>query len=277
MPSYWKRPVWILMVCLMAALGALYVGQRHLIYFPTRISHAQFEGGVKAIFGARRSILAPFDAIVIEPPADTPVQATAILFHGNAGLGLDRGHFAPVFAQRGVRLIIAEYPGYGARGGAPTERMLVEDADALYAAVSRRYPDVPIWLVGESLGAGVSVQVAARQSARPPSRLVLLTPFMSLSETAARAYRFLPVRYLVKDRFDSAGQLQHFAGPVAILIAEQDEVVGAAQGRALAQVSRARGPTVSVEIAGAGHNSWSVLITDAQWTQLLGSPTAPQS
>src|ERR1700687_417254 len=145
-PNLWKRLVWILIICLVTVLGALYAGQRHLIYFPTRISHAEFEGRVKAIFGDRASILAPFDAIVIEPPADTPVQATAILFHGNAALGLNRGYYAPVFAQRGLRLILAEYPGYGARGGAPTERTLVEDADALYAGVSQRYPDVPIWL-----------------------------------------------------------------------------------------------------------------------------------
>jgi len=269
------RAMLILLTCLVIALGALYAAQRRLIYFPTRIPSTQFANEVRASFGSRATILAPFDAIVVEPSAGIPVRATAIWFHGNASLGLDRGHFAPVFTQRGLRLVLAEYPGYGARSGAPTERTLIDDGDALYERISQLYRDLPILLVGESLGGGVAVQVAANQSMRPPSRLVLLAPFLSLAETAARAYWFLPVRHLIKDRFDSAARLPRYSGPVAILVAEKDDVVGAAQGRALAQLSRLRGETVFIEIPEAGHNSWPALIKDEQWTELLGvSPIA---
>jgi alpha-beta hydrolase superfamily lysophospholipase len=265
----------ILLTCLAVVLGALYAFQRKLIYLPNRLSREDFEDTVKGAFDDRVSVLAPFDAIVFEPPPTVTVRGTAILFHGNAGLGLDRAYLVPTFARRGLRLILAEYPGYGARGGAPTERTLVDDADALYVKVSRAYPNSPIALVGESLGGGVAVQVAAREAARPPSRLVLVTPWLSLAETAARAYPFLPARYLVKDRFDSAGRLPRYTGPVAILVAERDEVVGAAQGRALAQLARSRGETVYVELPEAGHNSWTALMTDAQWTDLLGLAPVP--
>jgi uncharacterized protein len=269
------QPMLILLTCLVLTLGALYAAQRRLIYLPTRIPSTRFADEVRASFGGRATILGPFDAIVIEPAAGIPVRATAIWFHGNASLGLDRGHFAPAFTQRGLRLVLAEYPGYGARSGAPTERTLVDDAEALYERVSKLYREVPILLVGESLGGGVAVQVATNQSMRPPFRLVLLAPFLSLAETAARAYWFLPVRHLIWDRFDSAARLPGYAGPVAILVAEKDEVVGAAQGRALAQLSRLRGETVFIEIPEAGHNSWPALITDEQWTELLGvSPVA---
>jgi hypothetical protein len=138
--------------------------------------------------------------------------------------------------------------------------------------VSADFRDSPILLVGESLGTGVVVEVAAHQTTRPPSRLVLLTPFLSLSETAARAFWYLPARYLVRDRFDSAHHLSHYKGPVAILVAGHDEVVGAAQGQALAQLARARGETVYLELPEAGHNSWSAIMLDAQWTELLGMP-----
>jgi pimeloyl-ACP methyl ester carboxylesterase len=259
---------------LVAVLGSLYAGQRGLIYFPSKLDPARFPEKVRATFGAHATILPPFDAVVIEPTATFPVRATAILFHGNAGAAIDRGYLVPVFSSRGVRLVLAEYPGYGPRRGSPTEHALVEDGEALYAAVLRQYPDVPIVLVGESLGGGVAVQVAIRQETQPPARLVLLTPFLSFAETAARAYPYLPARYLVKDRFDSAGQLPRYRGPIAILVAEKDEVVGPAQGRALAEIARPRGETAYVEIAEAGHNSWTALATDAQWTELLGlSPT----
>ena len=262
----------ILSACLIAVLVALYALQRRLIYFPGRIRRADFDAIVQGSLGDQVSVLAPFDAIVFEPPQTASVAATAILFHGNAGLALERAYLAPTFTGRGLRLVLAEYPGYGARGGTPTERSLVQDATALCAEVLASYPNSPIVLVGESLGAGVAVQVAARM-VTPPLRLVLLTPFLSLAETAARVYRFLPVRHLVKDRFDSAGQLPGYRGTVAILVAGEDEVVGASQGRALAALSRLRGDTVYVELP-AGHNSWPALISDAQWTELLGSPAA---
>jgi uncharacterized protein len=262
----------ILLVCLALALGTLYAFQRRLIYFPGRMSRSDFEATVRGSFDDQVSVLAPFDAIVFEPPRAIAVSGTAILFHGNAGLGIERAYLAPTFTTRGLRLILAEYPGYGARGGTPAESSLVQDAVALYAEVVVKYPNSPVALVGESLGAGVAVQVAARAAAHPPSRLVLLLPFLSLAETAARAYRFPPARYLVRDRFDSAGELPRYSGAVAILVAGNDEVVGAGQGRLLADVARSRGETVYVELPEAGHNSWVALITDAQWTELLGVP-----
>ena len=259
----------ILLGALAIVLGALYVVQRKLIYFPNRMSRAEFEATVNGSFGDRVSVLAPFDAAVFEPP-NVSIVGTAIFFHGNAGLGLDRAYLVPSFARRGLRLVLAEYPGYGPRQGKPSEKALVNDANAFYEHVSLAYPDTPILLVGESLGSGVAVQVAATQMTRRPSRLVLLTPFLSLAETAARAYPLLPVRFLVRDRFDSARDLPRYGGVVAILVAGNDQVVGAEQGRALAQISRSRGETVVVELPEAGHNSWSALITDAQWTDLLG-------
>src|SRR5215472_16216501 len=244
----------ILFTSLVIALALLYVFQRRLIYFPTRVSHAQWEDEARTIFGPQASVLAPYDALVIEPNAGSPVVGTAIWFHGNAGMALDRAMFVPVFLERGLRLILAEYPGYGARSGAPSESALVDDAGALYATVVQRYGDQPILLVGESLGGGVAVQVAARRSSRPPSRLILLTPFLSVAETAARVYWFLPARYLVRDTFDSVGQLSNYGGPVAVLVAGKDQVVGASQGRELAQRARARGEVICTELAEAGHS-----------------------
>lgn len=272
MTPFWLRPVLFVLVCFAGVMGMLYAVQRSLIYFPGRMSRAEFEATAAHVSGTRGAVLAPFDAVVFEPPSGMPIVATAVYFHGNAGTALDRSYLAAVFTGRGVRLVLAEYPGYGARDGAPSQESLVDDARKLYAKVTAAYPASPLMLVGESLGSGVAVQVAASSPAQPPTRLVLLTPFLSLAETAARTYWFLPVRYLVKDRFDSQGRLDRYRGPVAILIAGRDEVVGASQGRELAALSRSRGHTVAVELPDAGHNNWSVLVSDAQWTELLGCP-----
>ena len=263
----------VLTLCGLAAvlLALLYANQRSLIYLPARLDPARFAQLVRASLGERATILAPFDAVVVEPPATVPARATVILFHGNAGLGIERSYLVPVCATRGLRLVLAEYPGYGGRAGEPSERALVADGEALYAEVLRRYRGAPVLLAGESLGTGVAVQVATGREP-PPARLVLLTPFLSLAETAARAYPYLPARYLVRDRFDSAGRLPRYRGPVAILVAGEDEVVGAAQGRALVALARARGETAYVELPDGGHNGWTAFASDAQWTELLGAP-----
>ncbi|SRR5579871_401391 len=267
MAQRWLGLIIALTGVVLVLLVALYARQRALIYFPQRLDRAEFDGRVRATFGERASIIEPYDAVVVGPPPSAPATATALVFHGNAGLGIDRGYLVPEAATRGLRLVIAEYPGYGARAGSPTEATLIDDACALYREVRRRFPDDRIILIGESLGSGVAVQVAAREK---PSRLVLLVPFLSLAKTAARAYPFLPAQLLLKDRFDSARALRQYQGPVALLVAGRDEVVGADQGRALAEVARGRGETTVVEIEQGHHNDWSEFATASTWTRLLG-------
>ena len=270
----WATPPALLVLAVAAFLVHLYTHQRDLIYLPTRMAPAEFEAAVRALPEGRTSVIDPFDAVVVEPPRKVRAKGTAILFHGNSGVGLDRAELVPLFLNRGFRLVIAEYPGYGARDGAPTEQALVADANALYAEVAKRFREGPILLVGESLGTGVAVQVAADQSqnksARAPSRLVLLTPFVSMAETASRLYWYLPVRPLVHDVFDSAMHILNYRGPVAILAAGQDEIVGAEQGRQLADLARSRGETVYLELEDAKHSRSSVHLTDDQVNSLLG-------
>lgn len=271
---FWFRQLRGLLAGLVLALVFLYLTQRSLIYQAQPMSPAAFAGAVRSAFAPGTTILEPFKAIVVEPPANVPVTAVAILFHGNAGLGGGRGAFAPVFAKRGIRLILAEYPGYGPRDGEPTEESIVTDARALYAAVLKRYPGVPVMLVGESLGTGPAALVAAQPGAgvAPPSRLVLLTPYQSLAETAARTLWMLPVRHLVNDVYDVEGELSHYTGPLGILVAGQDEVLGPEQGRALGKQIRpyAAPPLAYVELPKSHHNDWRFDIKPEQWTRLLG-------
>jgi pimeloyl-ACP methyl ester carboxylesterase len=271
--QFWLRQLKGLLIGVALAMVVLYFMQRSLFYQGTQMSSAEFAAAVDSAFAPGTTILEPFKAIVVEPPAGQPVVAVAILFHGNAGLGGARGGLAPVFGKRGIRLILAEYPGYGPREGETTEESVVSDARALYAEVLKRYPGVPVMLVGESLGTGPATLVAANPAgAPPPSRLVLLTPYRSMAETAARTVWMLPVRYLVKDVFDVEAALPRFTGPLSILVAGQDEVLGAAQGRFLGQQRRAPGAAsrAYVELPASHHNDWRFDMTSARWTELLG-------
>lgn len=250
------------------AIAVLYCAQGSLIYHPVRLTPAQFKLHVAVKAGPSAKVLEDFDAVVMEP-ARGARAGTAMLFHGNGGLGLDRAGLAQDFLTRGYRLVLAEYPGYGARPGTPSETSLVADGLALYDKVRTLYPAQPVILVGESMGSGVAVQVATHARIQP-ERLVLITPFLSLAATAARQIPFMPVRWLIRDTFDSATRIKQYTGPVGVLVADKDALVTAAAGEALCMLAATRGSATLARALNAGHNDWFDRTSAMSWTALLG-------
>jgi pimeloyl-ACP methyl ester carboxylesterase len=105
--------------------------------------------------------------------------------------------------------------------------------------------------VGRSLGSGVAVYVAAL---RPVTRLVLVTPFDSLEEVAALHFFYVPVRWLLRDKFESWRFAPHVTAPTLIIAAEHDEVVARASTELLR--SRFRSGLCSFRVlADTGHNT----------------------
>ena len=99
----------------------------------------------------------------------------------------------------------------------------------------------------------MAVQVAAL---RPVSRLVLVTPFDSLSELAARQFPYFPVRWLLRDRYESGHYAAQVKAPTLILAAEHDDIIPADSTKRL--FSRFAGGVATMKVVeGAGHNSIS--------------------
>ncbi len=170
-----------------------------------------------------------------------------IYFGGNAeDVGANIPDFDAAFPDRAVYLV--NYRGYGGSTGRPSEAALLADAAAIYDAVSARH--APIAVIGRSLGSGVAVALAA---ARPAERLILITPFDSIANVAADHYKLLPVRVLLRDRYDSAARIGRVSAPTLVVIAEDDEVVLRARSDALlAAITPALRRTLLVP--GATHN-----------------------
>jgi pimeloyl-ACP methyl ester carboxylesterase len=108
-------------------------------------------------------------------------------------------------------------------------------------------------VVGRSLGSGVAVRLA---SARPASRLLLITPYNSLEELAARQFRWFPVHWLLQDKFESWRYASHITVPTRLIAAEHDEVIpGASTQRLYGHF--AQGVASMQVIKSTGHNSIS--------------------
>lgn len=184
-----------------------------------------------------------------------PVEAgntTWIWFHGNGGnIGHRVDELAMFHHRLGVNLFIFDYQGYGQSQGEPTEQGTYRDARAALEYVSNR-PGIDaqkIVYIGRSLGAAVAVELATE---KPPSGLILVSPFSSVSDMARLAFPYLPVGRLLKDRYDSVSRIRQIHTPLLIIHGAQDEMVPMAQGRALFEA--ANQPKTFRLLPGAGHN-----------------------
>ncbi|MEO8009753.1 MAG: alpha/beta fold hydrolase, partial [Betaproteobacteria bacterium] len=177
--------------------------------------------------------------------------ANALLyFGGNAeDVAANLPSFSSAFPD--YALYFLHYRGYGGSSGQPSEESLHSDAIALFDKIRAEHANVVV--VGRSLGSGVAIRLA---SDRPVSRLVLVTPFDSLQELAVKQFPYLPVRWLLLDKFESWRYAPHVSAPTAILAAEFDEVIPRSSTDRL--YSRFTAGVASYRvIAGVGHNSIS--------------------
>lgn len=235
-----------------ALLAGGWLGQRRLIYFP---------GGqvppVERVPGWSEAVVTTSDGLelgawYIPPPGTAPV---VIVFHGNAGTWADRAPLGAALADRGFGVVLAGYRGYGGNPGSPSEDGLARDARAAWQFVTDQWPGHPVVLFGESLGAGVAVELATEH---PPAALVLRSPFTSLPDVARVHYPFLPTGALLQDRYPSLDRIASVAAPLLVVAGSGDSIVPASQSRALYE--RADQPKQLVIVEGADHNDFELAI-----------------
>ena len=151
-----RRTLRIAALSFFVALTGAFMFQDKLVYFPEQAGLGEIlEPGLTAWPSA-----ADFRGLIAEPAAAIAVRGTAIVFHGNAGHAGHRRYYADALTAHGLRVILAEYPGYGPRDGTPSEVQLVSDAAVSIALAQRTYAG-PLLVIGESLGAGVAAAATA--------------------------------------------------------------------------------------------------------------------
>jgi fermentation-respiration switch protein FrsA (DUF1100 family) len=155
------------------------------------------------------------------PPA--PERPLILYFHGNAG-GLDlRAERFHAIAKAGMGLLAIEYRGYASSTGSPSERGLKLDGEAAYAAaIASGVAPERIVPLGESLGSGIAIALAARHKI---GALVLDSPYSSIADVAAATYWFVPVRALLRDPFRNDLLIGSVKAPTLIVHGTKDGVV----------------------------------------------------
>lgn len=215
--------------------GGLYLLQRRLIYFPVR--------GESRAAMVLASAVGPVRVSRVEGEG----KGALIYFGGNAE---DVSLSGPQLRRElpGWTIYLMHYRGYGGSAGEPNEAGLVEDARQLFDLVAKQHERVMV--VGRSLGSGIAVRLA---SERPVDALGLVTPFDSIVSVARARMWFLPVGWLLEDRYESVRYAPEVKARTMVLAAERDEVISGAHTEALVKSFR-EGRVDVVRVPFAGHN-----------------------
>jgi len=242
-------------------LTVVAIFQRRLIYFPER-----FTAKLGAVLAAQEGFQPWKDEsgriIGWKLPAAGATGGasigTVLIVHGNAGSALNRAYLAkPLHETAALDVYILEYPGYGSREGSPSQQSLLAAAEEAFAALPKTRPT---YLVSESLGAGVAAHLAKTHAVQVAG-LAMLAPYNDLVSVGQRQMRFLPVSWLLRDRFAPAVWLKDYRGPAVFVVAGADEIIPPEFGKRLHDGYA--GPKELQVIQGAGHND--VAGQSAEW------------
>jgi pimeloyl-ACP methyl ester carboxylesterase len=195
-------------------------------------------------------------------------KGTIIILHGNAGTAADRAYYVRDIESLGYRVLLAEYPGYGARTGELGEKSFVNDAKETVRLIQQQFGD-PIFLLGESLGAAVVAAVVKNIPGKIHG-IVLITPWDTLLSVAGSKFSWwFPVRLFMRDKYDTVSNLKNYRERIVVVGAENDEIIPISHANTLYESLLAGSKAMRV-IKGAGHNDWLSRIDLSWWQTVMG-------
>ncbi|MCF6264122.1 MAG: alpha/beta hydrolase [Xanthomonadales bacterium] len=226
----------------------LYIKQDSLLFYPTEeliIADVRVQS-----FTNQNQIIKAF---VLNPGLDDAI----IYFAGNAeAVGMLADFYRQIFPNKTVYLM--NYRGYGGSTGEPSEQAFFSDALHIYDQLKSQHQKISI--IGKSLGSGVATYLASQ---REIFKLVLITPFDSITSLAQQKFPFFPVSWIVKNKFDSMQYAKQIKTEVLVFIAENDQIVPLEHSNKLLQVLPNK---QSHYLKNTNHNS---LTNSAEYSQLL--------
>jgi len=208
----------------------IYFYQRNLLYHPSENNYQND----KIQFNYDEIFIKVNDEIHLKSwiiKKDFKKLKTLLIFHGNAGHLSNRIYKLNELYKLDINILLISWRGFSGNKGSPTEKNLYQDAEASIQWLNEQGANNnQIILYGESLGSGVAVEIGKENNF---NSIILESPFTSIENSAKIYYPYLPVKLLLKDRYDSINKIKMINTPILIMHGKKDDVVPFSMGKEL--------------------------------------------
>ena len=256
--SWFVTLLFLALVLVLIPAALLFFRQHSFIYYPRKYTPG-YEHTLPAGATALRytTVAGEQVAFYVPPRSGSAMPARVwVMFSGNASVALDWLDIVAMSRNEAAGFLLIDYPGYGASEGVAaiaTTRGSAEKAVSTLAEHLQMSEDdlsQRLSVLGLSLGAAAALDFAAQKSAQ---RIVLIAPFTTLREVAARLFS-KPASYLLLENYDNRARVQELAQrepppQITIFHGTADTLIPSEMGRQLAEAAPAIVRFVSVERA----------------------------
>jgi fermentation-respiration switch protein FrsA (DUF1100 family) len=215
----------IIFIIYFLTLIILYLFQRNLLYDPLENNYY----GDKLIVNVDKVKIKTKDNIDIlgwyhkKNSKNSKNYKTILFLHGNAGSLENRIHKINHFENMNINFLIIAWRGFSGNKGNPTDEGLYDDArSAVIWLESKGVMKKDIIIYGESLGTGVATEVAQNDDF---AALILESPFTSMVDAAKNKYPIFPIKFLLKDKYESDKKIKNIKCPVLVMHGKVDKIV----------------------------------------------------
>jgi pimeloyl-ACP methyl ester carboxylesterase len=180
------------------------------------------------------------------PATDGAVGAKPLIIfaHGNSALIDDWLTDLDSFRQRGIGVLLVEYPGYGRSTGTPSEASIRAAFDSAFDRIitDSRVDASRIIGFGQSFGGAAICLLAAD---RPLRALILMSTFTALDISP-------PGGKAIPDHYNSMQAVSRYSGPLLVIHGRKDARIPWRQGQQLA----AAAPHSTFLLYDCAHDCW---------------------
>ena len=211
-------------------LTLIYINQRKLLYLPSENNYLD------------DPINFTYNEFFIEVDKNIKIKSwliekdlkkykTILFLHGNAGNLFNRSYKLNRLSELNLNVLIISWRSFSGNPGKPNEINLYGDAKKAVKWLNDRGVETEnIILYGESLGTGVAVELGQTNKF---NSIILESPYTSMVKAAKIYYPYLPVKLLLKDKYESEKKIKNIETPILIMHGKKDNIVPFYMGKKL--------------------------------------------
>jgi len=224
----------ILVIIYFFIISLTYIFQRSLLYHPNENNYS----GDQLLVPIQEKRIMTKDKIELKSwhhDKKNKNFKTILFLHGNAGSLENRIHKINHLNNIKINFLIFAWRGFSGNKGNPTEKGLYEDAlSAVKWLKNNGINEKDIILYGESLGTAIAIEIAQNKDF---AGIILESPFTSMVDAGKEKYPFLPVKFLLKDKYQSSAKIKNINSPILIMHGKVDKLVPFHMGKKMYELA----------------------------------------